>query len=50
MGVLTLYSMYVERGTFVVALEKPEAGLVSYFHDLSRNYQILYTFVITGCR
>ena len=29
MGVLTLYSMYVERGTFMVALEKPEAGLVS---------------------
>ena len=41
MGVLTLYSMYVERGTFVVALEKPEAGLVSNFiscHSLSRNF------------
>jgi hypothetical protein len=30
--------MYIERGTFMVALEKPEAGLVSnLFSDLSKN-------------
>ena len=29
MGFVTLYGMYVEGGTFMVALEKDEAGLVS---------------------
>ena len=29
MGFVTLYGMYIEGGTFMVALEKDEAGLVS---------------------
>ena len=41
MGVLTLYSMYIERGTFVVALEKPEAGLVSNFISYSGKFLYL---------
>ena len=46
MGVLTLYSMYVERGTFMVALEKPEAGLVSIFSSLvPRPSQLFNAFL-----
>ncbi len=51
MAVLTLYSMYIERGTFMVALEKPEAGLVSNFFYLVSFLKMKYsTFMITGCR
>ena len=35
MGIATLYSMYIEGGVFMVALEKDEAGLVSHFCWLS---------------